>query len=417
MHQKQQIRFDKTTVILYCIIVFIGWISIYSSSYNDSINSIVSIDTIAGKQLLFIIISIIASIFLLLIDIKILLRLSNLIYFINIIALILVLFIGKEVGGAKAWFKIGGFGFQPAEFAKLGTILVVSKFIHDNEIYLDSLKNVFTIITFIFIPSFLILLQPDAGSALIYTALIVMFFREGLQLRYIISIITAGILSLATITIGVSTTIIGLIIISFLVFIFLKKQPKKLMISLIFFISCSFIISSVNYTYENVLESHQKERIDILIGKETNKLGSGYNLNQSLIAIGSGGLLGKGFLKGTQTKGNFIPEQNTDFIFCTIGEEFGFLGSLTIIILFFSLITRIIILSEKQYSRISRVFGYCLASILFAHVVINIGMTIGIVPVIGIPLPFLSYGGSSMLTFSIMLFLFIKLDSLKLERF
>ena len=417
MREQNEITFDKLTVILYFIIVFIGWLSIYSSSYNDSVSSIISINTIAGKQLLFIIISILSSIFLLLIDVKILLRLSYIIYLINILSLILVLLIGKEVGGAKAWFQFGGFGLQPAEFAKLGTILVISKFINDNEIYLDSLKNLLIIITFILIPSFLILLQPDAGSSLIYGSLIIMFFREGLQLRYIISIITTVVLALLTIIIGVSKTIIGLIIVAFMLFVFLKKQPKKLMISLIFFISCSLIISSVNYTYENILESHQKERIDILIGKEENKLGSGYNLNQSLIAIGSGGLLGKGFLKGTQTKGNFIPEQNTDFIFCTIGEEFGFLGSLTIILLFLALIIRIIILSEKQYSRISRVFGYCLASILFTHVVINIGMTIGIVPVIGIPLPFLSYGGSSMLTFSIMLFFFLKLNSLKLERF
>ena len=417
MHQEKNIKFDKLTVILYFTIVFIGWLSIYSSSYHETVSSMITINTIAGKQLFFIFISILSSIFLLLIDVKIILRLSYIIYFINILSLILVLLIGKEVGGAKAWFKIGSFGLQPAEFAKLGTILVISKFINDKEIYLNSLKNLLIIISFIFIPSFLILLQPDAGSSLIYSALIIMFFREGLQLKYIISIITAGLLALATIIIGVNTTIIGLIIMTFILFIVLNKQPKKLMISLIFFISCSFIISGVNYTYENILESHQKERIDILIGKEKNKLGSGYNLNQSLIAIGSGGLMGKGFLKGTQTKGNFIPEQNTDFIFCTVGEEFGFIGSLTIILLFLALITRIIILSEKQYSRISRVFGYCLASILFAHVVINIGMTIGIVPVIGIPLPFLSYGGSSMLTFSIMLFLFIKLNSLKLERF
>ncbi|MAQ47502.1 MAG: rod shape-determining protein RodA [Flavobacteriales bacterium] len=417
MHQEKNIKFDKLTVILYFTIVFIGWLSIYSSSYHETVSSMITINTIAGKQLFFILISILSSIFLLLIDVKIILRLSYIIYFINILSLILVLLIGKEVGGAKAWFKIGSFGLQPAEFAKLGTILVISKFINDKEIYLNSLKNLLIIISFIFIPSFLILLQPDAGSSLIYSALIIMFFREGLQLKYIISIITAGLLALATIIIGVNTTIKGLIIMTFILFIVLNKKPKKLMISLIFFISCSFIISSVNYTYENILESHQKERIDILIGKEKNKLGSGYNLNQSLIAIGSGGLMGKGFLKGTQTKGNFIPEQNTDFIFCTVGEEFGFIGSLTIILLFLALITRIIILSEKQYSRISRVFGYCLASILFAHVVINIGMTIGIVPVIGIPLPFLSYGGSSMLTFSIMLFLFIKLNSLKLERF
>ena len=417
MRQQSKITFDKLTVIIYFLIISIGFLSIYSSSYNEASSAIISLESVSGKQFLFLIIAIIASIFLLLIDVKIILQLVYIIYLLCVISLILVLLIGKEVGGAKAWFKIGGFGLQPAEFAKLGTILVISKYMHDNEIYLDSLKNLFTIITFIALPAFLILLQPDAGSSLIYCSLIFMFFREGLQLRYIISILIGFFLALLTIIIGVNKSIISLIILTSILFVLLKKQSKRIMISLIFFISCSIIISSVNYTYENILESHQKERIDILIGKEKNKLGSGYNLNQSLIAIGSGGMTGKGFLKGTQTKGNFIPEQNTDFIFCTIGEEFGFIGSLIVIILFMILITRIIILSENQYSRFSRVFGYCLASILFAHVAINIGMTIGIVPVIGIPLPFLSYGGSSLLTFSIMLFLFIKLNSLKLERF
>ena len=189
------------------------------------------------------------------------------------------------------------------------------------------------------------------------------------------------------------------------------------MLSFIFFITCSIIISGINFSYENILQPHQKERIDIIIGKEKNKLGSGYNLNQSLIAIGSGGITGKGFLKGTQNKGNFVPEQNTDFIFCTIGEEFGFVGSLITLSLFFSLILRIIYLSEKQYSRLNRVYGYSLASIIFTHVFVNIGMTIGLVPVIGIPLPFLSYGGSSMLSFSLMFFLFLKLNASKLERF
>ena len=217
--------------------------------------------------------------------------------------------------------------------------------------------------------------------------------------------------------VGVNYTILFLILITFIFSYILRKNKKTFIPALLFFIISASIISGVNYTYENILQEHQKERIDIILGKEKNDLGSGYNLNQSLIAIGSGGFSGKGFLNGTQTKFNFVPEQNTDFIFCTIGEEFGFIGSLTVIILFAVLILRIIMLSEQQTSRFSRIIGYSLSSILFAHVVINISMTIGLMPVIGIPLPFFSYGGSSLLAFSILFFMFIKLDTFRIERF
>jgi len=396
--------------------VFFGWMSIYSSSYTlDS--PVFSLNTIAGRQLAFIIGSLLIGSSILLIDAKLIHRLGYVVYLLTVIALVLVLFIGKEVGGAKAWFNFGKFGLQPAEFAKIGTILAIAKFLNDKDLYLDKTRTLIISGSFIIFPVLLILLQPDAGSALIYTALIIMFYREGLPLRYIIGVIIVGILSILTLIIGVSSTIIVLIILTSILLYLLNKQKKKFMIVLIFFIICASVISGINYTYEKVLRPHQKERIDLIIGKEKNELGSGYNLRQSLIAIGSGGFIGKGYLKGTQTKGNFVPEQDTDFIFCTIGEEFGFMGSGLVITLLLTLIIRIILLSEKQTSRFGRIIGYSLASILFAHIFINIGMTTGLVPVIGIPLPFFSYGGSSLLAFSMLLCIFIKFDNCRMERF
>ena len=417
MKRANKISFDKILICIYSALLFIGYFSIYSSSFSGTETKILTVSTISGKQLIFILVSLITGILILLTDVKFIIRSSYFLYASSIISLILVLIFGKEVGGAKAWFSIGGFGFQPSEFVKLTTILSISKYIHDNEIYLNSLKNIIKISLFIMMPAFLILLQPDAGSTLVFLGLVIMIFREGFQNRYVFSIGITSLFSILTILIGVSKTIIFLIFCTVIFFVFLKKYSKRLMLSFVFFITCSVIISGINFSYENILQPHQKERIDIIIGKEKNKLGSGYNLNQSLIAIGSGGITGKGFLKGTQNKGNFVPEQNTDFIFCTIGEEFGFIGSLITLSLFFSLILRIIYLSEKQYSRLNRVYGYSLASIIFTHVFVNIGMTVGLVPVIGIPLPFLSYGGSSMLSFSLMFFLFLKLNASKLERF
>ena len=418
MQKIKQFQIDWITITLYLLLVFFGWVSIYSSSYQtEHTFNLIEINTIYGKQLFFIICAIILSTFIMLIDVRLIIRLGYFIYFISLISLVLVLFFGKEVGGAKAWFDFGKFGLQPAEFAKFGTILAISKFMHDHKIYLTKYKQILKVCIFILCPFLLILMQPDAGSALIYTSLIIMFFREGLKIEYILFLGLLFVLSALTIIASINYTMVFLIISNLLFAYLLKKKKLNFMPALMSFIIGSLISLGINYSYENILQTHQKERIDIIIGKEKNNLGSGYNLNQSLIAIGSGGILGKGYLNGTQTKFNFVPEQNTDFIFCTIGEEFGFLGSLIIIIIFLSLIVRIIFLSEKQTSRFSRIIGYSLASILFAHVLINISMTLGIMPVIGIPLPFFSYGGSSLLSFSMILFTFLKLDSYRMHRF
>ena len=292
MRSTNKISYDKILICIYSALLFIGYFSIYSSSFSGTETKILTVSTISGKQLIFILVSLITGILILLTDVKFIIRSSYFLYTLSIISLILVLIFGKEVGGAKAWFSMGGFGFQPSEFVKLTTILSISKYIHDNEIYLNSLKNIIKISLFIMIPAFLILLQPDAGSTLVFLGLVIMIFREGFQNRYVFSIGITSLFSILTILIGVSKTIIFHIFCTVIFFVFLKKYSKRLMISLIFFITCSIIISGINFSYENILQPHQKERIDIIIGKEKNKLGSGYNLYESLIAIGSGGITG-----------------------------------------------------------------------------------------------------------------------------
>ena len=417
MNIRKNTGIDWASFLLYLILISLGWISIYSSSYNPDSEALLSLKTIAGKQLFFMFFSVLIGLFILFIDIRVISKISYFIYFISIISLILVLFIGKEVGGAKAWFDFGIFGLQPAEFAKYGTILAIAKFIHEYSLELHKLKNLIKTSLFLGIPIILILQQPDAGSALIYTSLFLVFFREGIPIRYVVIVILTIFLTLFTIIFNMKTAIVILVFLTLILVYLLKKSRKTFIPALLFFIFFGVLTSVINYSYEYVLQPHQKERIDVIIGKEKDYLGSGYNLNQSLIAIGSGGLTGKGYLKGTQTKFNFVPEQNTDFIFCTIGEEFGFIGTFIIIVLFGILITRILTLSEKQSSRFSRIIGYSLGSIIFAHVLINTSMTLGLMPVIGIPLPFFSYGGSSLLTFSIIFFTFLKLNAHRTERF
>ena len=418
MDYKKQRTIDWSLILLYLLMVVLGWLSIYSSSYDPgNISHFFSFNSIAKKQLLFIFIAVIISSTILFMDVKILPKISYLIYGICMSSLILALFVGKEVGGAKAWFDFGLFGIQPAEFAKIGTTLAIAKFINNKKIYLNSWKKIIQVSLFFLTPILLILKQPDAGSALVYTSFLIMFYREGLSLKYVISVIIIGTVSITTIIFGIHNTIIYLVFTGLVFAYILFKNKKSLIPALLFFIFSALISMGVNYAYDEIIPKHQKERIDLIIGKEQNLLGSGYNLNQSLIAIGSGGILGKGFLKGTQTKFNFVPEQNTDFIFCTIGEEFGFAGSVFIIILFIALISRIIFLSEKHVSRFSRIFGYSVASIFFSHIFINISMTLGLMPIIGIPLPFFSYGGSSLLSFTILLFMFIKMDQKRSDRF
>ena len=406
---------DWTLVSIYLVMLFFGWLNIYAANFGEGTHDLMSMSTEPGKQLFWIGSSFVWILFILIIDGKFYTTFSYFMYAITILLLIGVLFVGKEIGGAKSWYAIGSFSMQPSEFAKIGTLLALSKYLSTLNINLDQMSTKIKALAIIMAPIFFIMLQPDAGSAIVFASLFLVLFREGISGVYLVLIGLAITLFLLTLTLKVQTATIIVSSLCLLFGILLKKNRKSLkpaFLSLIFAIG---FIQSVGYLYNEVLRPHQKNRIDLILGKIDDVHGAGYNLHQSKIAIGSGGFSGKGFLEGTQTKFNFVPEQSTDFIFCTIGEEWGFLGSLFTIGLFLLLLFRLIHLAERQRSTFSRVFGYGVASILFCHFFINIGMTVGIVPVIGIPLPFFSYGGSSLWGFSILLFIFIKLDAYRMD--
>lgn len=406
---------DWFTVFIYLLLIFIGWINIYSAVYDDTHQNIFDLSQRYGKQLVWIGASIIIAFILILIDSKLFSTFSYLIYILSLLSLIAVLLIGTKIAGSRSWFQIGEFALQPSEFAKFATGLALAKFLSGLNRSLLKFKDLILSGIIIAVPALLILLQPDMGSALVYLAFIMVLYREGLSAKFILFGLLAIILFLATLLINKYLVIA--IYFGFIFIYYLKHFRLKgsLPILLIVFTLGSAYIYSTDYVFENILEPHQKKRINILIGKESDPRGAGYNVNQSKIAIGSGGFSGKGYLKGTQTKFNFVPEQSTDFIFCTIGEEWGLVGSSMVIILFLSLFSRLIILAERQRSVYSRIYGYSVASILFFHFIVNIGMTIGLVPVIGIPLPFISYGGSSLWSFTILLFIFIRQDASRLE--
>jgi rod shape determining protein RodA len=460
---------DWMIIFLYLLLVFMGWVNIYAAVYNEEYNSIFDTTQKYGKQLLWIGASSILAVTILIIDSKFFSIFANFIYVAMIILLISVLFFGREVNGARSWFELGSIRFQPAEFAKFATCLVLAKYMSKFNFKIMRLKSFITLAIITFTPAVLIILQNDTGSALVYSSFILVFYREGLPgififlcfvcaALFILSLMTNPFISIIVIICGAllayklyrknnkeplvaGFTILilfalfkaasllfeyniedyKLLLLSFILttpffiaYIYKRKIKYAGLIIMLTFASIGFS-SSVNYIFQNVLEKHQSQRIKIMLGIVSDPYGQGYNVNQSKIAIGSGGLSGKGFLQGTQTKYDFVPEQSTDFIFCTVGEEWGFIGTSFVISIFIILILRIIYLAERQRSIFSRVYGYGVACILFFHLAVNVGMTIGLAPVIGIPLPFFSYGGSSLWSFTILMFIFIKLDANRLE--
>lgn len=401
---------DFFTVFLYLCLLAIGWINIHAAVYNED-EAIVNLSSNSGKQIVFILIAIIIGFVILLLDLKFFFTFSPVFYGVTILLLIIVLVVGRNVGGNQAWIPIGSFRLQPSEFAKWATSLLLARHLSLINSKLSDLKTLLPTIGLLALPVFLIILQPDAGSALVFTSLIFVLYREGLSPYYLIAGFLMIVLFVLTLLFTKIYVIIGLFIsTAFLAYQF-KKNNAMIMVFLIGFVLSIAFIFSVDFVYNNILKSHQKVRIDMILGKVSDLRGAGYNVNQSKIAIGSGGLWGKGYLQGTQTKFNFVPEQSTDFIFCTVGEEWGFIGSLVVIAIYMILLMRILHLAERQRSNFSRVYGYAVACIIFCHFFVNIAMTIGIMPVIGIPLPFLSYGGSSLLSFTILLFILLKLDS------
>jgi rod shape determining protein RodA len=402
---------DWVTVALYASIVFMGWLNIYAVTYDQSANiSIFSLQLNSGRQLLFIAGSIIIIMGILIMDMRFYETFGYVIYGFIMFLLLLVPIIGKEVGGNKAWLGIGSFGVQPSEFAKFATALAVAKYMGSVGFRMDQLRNQVILFVMIGVPMLLILLQKDTGTALVFTVFTVVYFREGMSPMLIIMGVIAAIIFILTLLVNQNYLFIGIGVILVSAIMLGRKKLKRIGVLTAAAVLVCGVIFSVDYVVTDVLKPHQQNRVKALINPDADPLGFGWNVTQSKIAIGSGGFTGKGFLKGTQTKFDFVPEQSTDFIFCTIGEEHGWLGSLFIMSLFIGLMLRVIFLAERQKNRFARVYGYAVACIFFFHFAINIGMTIGLFPVIGIPLPFFSYGGSGLWGFTILLFILLKLD-------
>ena len=410
-------RIDWITVIIYFLLVTTGISNIFSSTYDIDSFSYISADNLAFKQFLFFIFSLISGILILIAPSKFFLRFSSLIYLFSILLLLGLFVFGNTVYGHKSWYTFLGISIQPTEIAKFATNLSVAKLLSEIEIDLKKTRSLIQVFLIISIPVILTLIQPDFGSALIFLSFIFVLFREGLNPNFLLFLALFLILAFFALIkpfFYVSVFLTGI----FGCFYFLsKKINKKVSIIplIIVFISSCIYVYSINYIYNDLLSQRHKDRIDIFLGKETDVMGIGYNLNQSIIAIGSGGLSGKGFLQGTQTKGKFVPRQHTDYIFSTIGEEWGFFGTSIIIILYTSLILRILFRAEQQKNIFGRSYAYGTASLIFMHFFINIGMSIGLVPTIGIPLPFISYGGSSLYTFTILVFVYLNIDANRLN--
>jgi len=406
---------DWLSLLLYGVLVFFGWLSIYSASSDENVTSIFDFSQRYGKQLVWIGLAIVLAIVILVIDAKFFSAFSFWIYFLMIGLLIFVLLFGKTVAGSKSWLQLGSLSIQPAEFAKFATALAVAKYLSTLNINMEKLSTKIRVSAIVLFPAALILLQNDTGSALVYIAFILVLFREGLSGMIIILGLWMAALFVLTLIFNELYVSSALVLITLFVFLIYKKSRKfKSLLFLGLAVSIAFVFS-VNYAFENVLEPHQKKRINVLLGIEQDLQGAGYNVNQSMIAIGSGGLTGKGFREGMLTRYHFVPEQTTDFIFCTVGEEWGFVGVSIVILTFLTLLIRLIWLAERQRSTFSRIYGYGVASILFFHFAVNIAMTVGLAPVVGIPLPFFSYGGSSLWAFTILLFIFLKQDANRLN--
>ncbi len=461
---------DWITIGLYLAMMFIGWINIYAAVYNEDHKSIMDMTQRYGKQLMWIGAAIFIAVLMINTDSKFFVTFAFPIYLLLVFILLVVLIVGSEVKGAKSWIQLGNFSIQPSEFMKMATSLALARYISSYDFKMHSYKSLMTLAGILFIPVGLIFLQNDTGSAIVFGVFILVLYREGLNGLVLFFSFLIALVFILTMILDPFITILILSVAALIINYLLKKKLQRALIgtavffgifgglwllnyilggsvSPIVFILVAAILTSamfftwaimlhkrslailigiylgsvlfsvsVDYVFHNIMEQHQRDRINELLGIQSDVLGTGYNVNQSKIAIGSGGFFGKGFLQGTQTKFDFVPEQDTDFIFCTVGEEWGFVGTTAVICLFMALLMRIIFLAERNRSRFSRVYGYCVAVILFFHFAVNIGMTIGLAPVVGIPLPFFSYGGSSLWSFTLLLFIFVRLDASRFEQ-
>jgi len=406
---------DWILVSLYFAFVLMGWLNIYAAVYNENHKSIIDMSQAYGKQLIWIGTALLIAVAILVIDQKFFTAFAYPIYGFSLLILIIVLLFGREVAGSKSWFRIGDLALQPSEFVKFTTALVLAKYLSAINIRMQDIKTKMSAFALIFVPVLFVLLQNDTGSAIVFLAFIFVLYREGLSGNVLIFGLLLSVLFFLPLLFDKLIIISVLIGIGAILFYLMRKHKKDLIALVTIIVLSVGFVYSVDYLYDHVLHPHQKQRIDVLIGKQTDLKGAGYNVNQSKIAIGSGGFMGKGYLQGTKTKYDFVPKQSTDFIFSTIGEEWGFMGSSVVIILFVILFYRILLVAERQRSVLSRIYGYGVVSIFFIHFMINIGMTLGLFPVVGIPLPFFSYGGSSLWAFTILLFVLIKFDSNRLS--
>ena len=406
---------DWVSVIIYITLVVMGWLNIYSSSLSLSDdNYIFDLSQFYGKQLLSIVLTIPLIFMVLSVDGKFYEKYSTIIFGVALLSLAGLFVFGKTIKGQANWYSFGSFGLQPSEFAKAATALAIAKYLSDTQVNLKDINKQIQALGIILLP-ILLIVPHDPGSALIYTIFIIVLYREGLPPWYL----WTGFIAIIVFVFSLILEPWAVILISFLVicFIYIKSRiiDRNIVASAIILVLISGFVFSVDYVFDNVFKQHHRDRFNILLGKEVDMKGIGYNTNQSEIAIGSGGWFGKGYLEGTQTKGGFVPEQHTDYIFTTVGEEWGFIGCLFVISLFIFLIMRIIYLAERQKTKFSRVYGYCVAGILFIHFFVNIAMVAGIFPTIGVPLPFFSYGGSGLWGFTILLFIFLKMDANKVN--
>jgi len=460
---------DKVTIALFLLMVIMGWFNIYAAVYNEERSGLLDLTQRYGKQFVWIVASLVLAVFVVIIDNRFYFFFSWFIYGALMFLLLLVLIFGTEINGAKSWFEFAGFTLQPSEFAKFGTALALAGYLNTQRQDLTKLGVIIPAFGIILLPALLTALQPDMGSTIVYFALLLVLFREGMSPYVFVSGLLMIILFFLTLLMNNLYLTLELVVVAFLLawvasrkwklfitgagifilitglvyllnrfvlksfdnelivfisiilsggvyaFYIYNKKAVSLLIIYLFLIGSILFVNSVDYTFNNLLPPHQKDRVNVLLGFKSDPHGTGYNVNQSIISIGSGGLTGKGYLQGTQTKFKFVPKQSSDFIFCTIGEEWGFIGSFVVIGMYLFLILRLIFLAERQRSVFARIYGYGVASIFFIHVFINIGMAVGLVPVIGIPLPFFSYGGSSLWGFTILLFIFLRLDASRTE--
>lgn len=407
---KTYVRFDWLIIFIYIALVAMGWINIYSASLSDSAKGYFDFNQIYGKQMLWIGLSMVLIIFVLAIESKFYERFASVIYIASLVSLLGLFIFGRTIAGTTAWYDFGGFSIQPSEFAKAATALALGKYVSDIQTDMKDFKKQIGAFIILALPVLLIILQPDPGSVLVYAAFVFPLYREGLHGVYLLLGLFATIIFVSTLAFGSFWVALGVLLIAGLIYFKRRKSRPNIIKYILIAASCIALTFSVSYIFNNVFKQHHRDRFNIVLGKEVDSRGIGYNTHQSEIAISNGGWLGKGWTEGTQTKGNFVPEQHTDYIFSTVGEEWGFLGSMIVVLLFVGLITRIIFRAEKQKSQFGRVYGYSVAAILFIHFFVNIGMVTGIFPTVGIPLPFFSYGGSALWGFTILLFIFVKLD-------